>query len=131
MLFREGSPMSVTWSKPAGSTHNDEHLQQDVFTEAQAARFLAISPSTLRSWRAQGCGPTYYLCGTKLIRYERASLDEFILQRSVRPSKPAPTVTANAETFEPSDRSPTQHPAPFEWYEKRPRRKPWIQDASS
>lgn len=46
-------------------------------TETDAARYLAVSPSTLRRWRWVGKGPRYFRIGN-VIRYRTSDLDQFV-----------------------------------------------------
>ncbi len=57
------------------------------YTENQAATFLAVTVSTLRSWRARGIGPAYVKI-SRTVRYRRRALVEF---------QEANTVTSIAE----------------------------------
>ena len=42
--------------------------------ENEAARYLGVSPNTLRSWRCQKIGPVYHKSG-RAVRYSKADLD--------------------------------------------------------
>ena len=44
----------------------------------QASAYLGCSPGTLKTWRAQGRGPRYFIVNRKLVRYSRAMCDEFV-----------------------------------------------------
>jgi hypothetical protein len=50
--------------------------------EAEAARVLALSVSTLRSWRSQGRGPVYSRLGRRIV-YSREGLDRFLRENEV------------------------------------------------
>jgi predicted DNA-binding transcriptional regulator AlpA len=43
-----------------------------------AADYLAVKISTIRLWRRLGKGPKYFMAGSKLIRYRRSDLDDWI-----------------------------------------------------
>ena len=45
-----------------------------LLTEAETARFLSVSPDTLRKWRVRGAGPPYVRLETRLIRYQLPQL---------------------------------------------------------
>jgi len=53
----------------------------DVFNERQAAKYLGLSESTLRLWRTNRTGPTYFKAGARLVRYRRSDLDRWIEAR--------------------------------------------------
>jgi hypothetical protein len=46
---------------------------------AAAAAYLGCQPATLKTWRARGGGPRFRVMSAKLIRYNRADLDAFII----------------------------------------------------
>lgn len=55
---------------------------QDILTEKEAARLLGIGEATLLVWRRKGCGgPAYFKAGSRLIRYRRVDLDQWIESR--------------------------------------------------
>ena len=49
-----------------------------VLTPAQAAALLNVRPSTLKSWRAKGIGPTFVKRGARLIGYLPEALTAFL-----------------------------------------------------
>jgi excisionase family DNA binding protein len=55
--------------------------QQNALTEREAARYVGVSPATLRLWRSQGQGPRHFKAGEKLVRYRRVDLDAWIEDR--------------------------------------------------
>ncbi len=55
--------------------------QQNALSEREAARYVGVSPSVFRLWRAEGSGPVYFRAGSKLIRYRRVDLDTWIESR--------------------------------------------------
>jgi predicted DNA-binding transcriptional regulator AlpA len=62
----------------------NEH--QNALSEREAARYVGVSPSVFRLWRAQGTGPAYFRAGSKLIRYLRRDLDGWIEARLNQPT---------------------------------------------
>jgi excisionase family DNA binding protein len=46
-------------------------------TEAQAARYLNVSLSTMRRWRREGQGPRHFRVGD-ILRYHISDLDRFV-----------------------------------------------------
>lgn len=64
----------------------------EMVTEADAARRLGLSVSSLRAWRVRGHGPTYYKLG-RAVRYSLADLDAYLAannRRSTREPAPQP-----------------------------------------
>jgi len=53
---------------------------ESALNERQAAKFLGISPGTLRLWRSEGRAPRYFRAG-KLVRYRRTDIDIWIMDR--------------------------------------------------
>lgn len=53
----------------------DEIFNRD---ERFAARFVGVSPETLRTWRRKNVGPRYRKVLGKLVKYSVASLREFL-----------------------------------------------------
>lgn len=62
--------------------------QQNALNEREAAKYLGLSASVLRLWRADGTGPVYFRAGSKLIRYLRRDLDRWIEARLSHPTTP-------------------------------------------
>lgn len=54
----------------------------ELLTDIQAAAFLAVEPRTLRLWRATR-GLPYIRITSKVIRYRKVDLDEFLARRRV------------------------------------------------
>lgn len=51
----------------------------DLVTETEAAAILGCAVQSLRNWRwKKNCGPRWYKCGLRLVRYKRADLAAFI-----------------------------------------------------
>lgn len=61
---------------------NDASLfRSPLIADAEAARFLGISPSTMRSWRCRGVGPRFVKLGSgkkAAVRYDLRDLAQFI-----------------------------------------------------
>jgi excisionase family DNA binding protein len=57
---------------------------ENALNERQAAKYLGISPGTLRLWRAEGSSPRYFRAG-KLVRFRVSDLNEWIEQRLSAP----------------------------------------------
>lgn len=51
-------------------------------TESQAAKYLAVSPATLRCWRVEKKGPTYRKNG-RAVRYSKKDLDAWLERNKV------------------------------------------------
>jgi excisionase family DNA binding protein len=64
-----------------GVAPGEATTRPEIFTTAQAARYLGVSEATLRFWRANGEGPKYFRAGDRLIRYRRVDLDKYIESR--------------------------------------------------
>jgi hypothetical protein len=55
-------------------------LRPAVLTPAEAAAYLNIKASTLKSWRAKGVGPVFVKRAARLIGYTPAALDAYLAQ---------------------------------------------------
>ncbi len=60
-----------------------------LFNEAQAARYLNLSPRTLAQWRARDLGPPWIRVSARVIRYQRQTLREWLESRTLRPTAQA------------------------------------------
>ena len=49
-------------------------------TTGEAARYIGLSPSTLKRYRVAGGGPVYHRLGGR-VRYRRDDLDEWAAER--------------------------------------------------
>ena len=69
--------------RPGGAKELSKNMdeQHNGLTEREAAKYLGVSASALRLWRARRSGPNYYRPGSKLIRYRRSDLDGWIEER--------------------------------------------------
>jgi excisionase family DNA binding protein len=56
----------------------------EFLTTEQAATWLGLSRRTLETWRLRNLGPRYVKMGGS-VRYERASLEDWIQQQTVDP----------------------------------------------
>jgi excisionase family DNA binding protein len=61
-------------------------METTVLDLSGASEYLKISEATLRAWKRQGKGPTYFRAG-KLLRYRRSDLDLWIEKHSVSHSE--------------------------------------------
>jgi hypothetical protein len=55
-----------------------------LYDERQAARLLRVSRRTLQGWRLKGGGPLFVRLGPRCIRYRRADLQDFMVERTAR-----------------------------------------------
>jgi hypothetical protein len=55
---------------------------EDFLNDVEAARFLRLSPQTLRNWRCQCRGPVYVKAG-RAIRYAMTDLRAYMEQNRV------------------------------------------------
>jgi excisionase family DNA binding protein len=62
-----------------------ESNNENALNERQAAKYLGVSPGTLRLWRAQRRSPRYFRAG-KLVRFRVRDLNEWIEQRLSTPT---------------------------------------------
>lgn len=54
--------------------------------EKQAAKYIGVNHTTIRLWRYEGKGPSFFKAGDKLIRYRKSDLDRWIAERLTEPS---------------------------------------------
>jgi predicted DNA-binding transcriptional regulator AlpA len=59
--------------------------QEITLNPIRAAKYLGVSESVLRLWRAEGRGPRHFKAGVKLVRYRRVDLDSWIEARLSAP----------------------------------------------
>lgn len=52
-----------------------------LFSEKHAARYLNLSPRTLRNWRTRGGGPPFVKISGRCIRYRMKDLDAWMNSR--------------------------------------------------
>jgi len=58
---------------------------ENALNERQAARYLGVSPGTLRLWRSENRAPRYFRAG-RLVRFRVCDLNEWIEQRLSTPA---------------------------------------------
>ena len=51
---------------------------------AEAAKYLSLSKTTLRCWRAQKKGPKYIKFNSRSIKYSIKELDKFIESKTIK-----------------------------------------------
>ena len=59
-----------------------EHVK--ILRTPDAARYLGLSPSTLAKMRLRGEGPIYSKCGPRIVVYDVADLDFYLVSRKRR-----------------------------------------------
>jgi hypothetical protein len=63
---------------------------QPLWNPKETARFIHASQAALRKWRRRGEGPAYVRVG-RLIRYNRAAIEAWLMTRTVEPGKDSTT----------------------------------------
>ena len=56
---------------------------ENFMNDLEAAKFLRLSPQTLRNWRSQCRGPAYSKAGRRAVRYSIQDLRAFMDQNRV------------------------------------------------
>lgn len=74
-----------------------ERGNENALNERQAARYLGVSPGTLRLWRSENRSPRYFRAG-KLVRFRKLDLDSWIEERLIAP--PVQGSRASAQSLE-------------------------------
>lgn len=59
-----------------------EHLRADFLSERATARWLSLTPQTLKRWRSRRQGPPYYKIGKRAVRYHAADVLAWIESQS-------------------------------------------------
>jgi hypothetical protein len=59
-----------------------------LFTTEEAARFLGLSPGTMRNLRSQQRGPRYVRVLDRRVFYQRADLQRYVAERLIDPEAP-------------------------------------------
>jgi hypothetical protein len=82
-----GAAKPAAQAKPARRVHTKASdpaaAPRPVVLDArEAAQYLGVSVSTLKSWRAKKIGPRWTLRGARLIGYRPADLERFLDQNS-------------------------------------------------
>ncbi len=84
MPSKKSQTLSCTGLHPAGHgstlTPMAEDIQQ-IYSEVEAADYLALSPHTLRNWRSEGKGPDYIQLEGRTIRYTLSALNEWLARQ--------------------------------------------------
>ena len=70
---------------------NNTQTPDRLLHEIEAADLLALSPRTLRNWRALGQGPSYIKLSGRCIRYRLNDLIEFVDSKSQHNAPDHPT----------------------------------------
>ena len=58
--------------------------EEKLLAEQEASQFLNIAIDTLRSWRKKKINLPFIKVGTKLVRYKRSDLQEYLNKNTVR-----------------------------------------------
>jgi excisionase family DNA binding protein len=66
--------MSTTTAKPDAVA--------EVYSPAELADLLRVSVSLLERWRAAGDGPRFVRLGRRVLRYRKADVDAWLLERA-------------------------------------------------
>lgn len=61
----------------------EEHNEQ-VFTQAEVARFLKVSVGTVKRWRLERRGPKYSRLGGRLPRYRMTDIEAYLEETRVQ-----------------------------------------------
>lgn len=56
----------------------------ELLTASEAARLLGVPEGTLAQWRSQRRGPCYVKLESRLVRYRRSDLEQWIERQTVR-----------------------------------------------
>ena len=54
---------------------------EQLLTTEQAAQMLAVSPTTMATWRVKGGGPPYHKFGRRTVRYAPSDLTVWVADR--------------------------------------------------
>lgn len=57
-------------------------LDQELLTSQEAAQLLRVCEETLSKWRRTGHGPSFSRLGHRTVRYDRASVSEWLRAQS-------------------------------------------------
>lgn len=55
----------------------------EILTPSQASEYLGVPETTLAQWRSQRKGPPYIKLESRLVRYRRSSLEEWLARQTV------------------------------------------------
>ncbi len=59
-------------------------MEQQVFNDVQAARYLGLAPQSLRNMRHYGKGPAYHKLGSRVV-YKISDLERYLAERRIDP----------------------------------------------
>lgn len=62
------------------------NTNSDFLNINEAARYLRVTPLTLRNWRQRGEGPPWIRLGPRMIRYPVPSLSAYLVELECHPS---------------------------------------------
>jgi predicted DNA-binding transcriptional regulator AlpA len=63
---------------------NSDQFPHHTLSESQAARYIGVSGAVLRLWRSRSEGPRHFKAGSKLVRYLKSDLDQWIEKRLIQ-----------------------------------------------
>lgn len=69
---------NATHTIPDGAMPPALQAGSDVMTTEEVARYLGVNKKTLDRMRGRGDGPRYLRLTSKIIRYRRADIEEFL-----------------------------------------------------
>jgi len=72
----------ATHTIPDGATAPPLQTVLDVMTTEEVARYLGVNKKTLDRMRGRGDGPRYLRLTSKIIRYRRTDIEEFLVARA-------------------------------------------------
>ena len=74
--------MGTDGRSPARARFDMMSTQSDaLLTPAQAAKYLGLTTRFLEARRYRGGGPPYIAIGSRVVRYQKAALDEWLSER--------------------------------------------------
>jgi excisionase family DNA binding protein len=59
-----------------------EVMERKLMTTEEVARFLQVSPETVRKWRYQNAGPRSIRVSYRNVRYEKEEVERWLAMRS-------------------------------------------------
>lgn len=65
------------------TTHSTSSHRTELLTSGQAANYLGVSVGTLEVWRCTKRYAIPFIKVGRLVRYRKAALDDFLMQRTV------------------------------------------------
>lgn len=76
--------IGVKTRRPRAKRSDQDGTAPAVMSAMDAARYLNVSPNTLKSWRGKRKGPVVTNVGARLIGYKQSDLDAFLGSNSRR-----------------------------------------------